>query len=60
MAWRRFTGRLWPARVWPDRIATRIALIMIAAMLLTQCVGYLLFLGDRNGWWPQSDLDAAI
>jgi signal transduction histidine kinase len=60
MAWWRFAGRLRPAKLWPDRIATRIALMMIAAMLLTQCVGYLLFLGDRNGWWPQSDLDAAI
>jgi signal transduction histidine kinase len=65
MAWWRFEGKLWPgklwpAKFWPDRIATRIALIMIAAMLLTQCFGYLLFLGDRNGWWPQSDLDAAI
>jgi predicted metal-binding membrane protein len=46
--------------LWPDRIATRIALIMVAAMLLTQGLGYLLFLGDRNGWWPQSGLDAVI
>ena len=29
-------------------------------MLLTQGLGYLLFLGDRNGWWPQSGLDAVI
>ncbi|MBK8159015.1 MAG: HAMP domain-containing protein [Rhodospirillaceae bacterium] len=46
--------------LWPDRIATRIALIMVAAMLLTQGLGYLLFLGDRNGWWPQSGLDSVI
>jgi signal transduction histidine kinase len=46
--------------LWPDRIATRIAVIMMAAMLLTQVFGYLIFLGDRNGWWWQSRLDPAV
>lgn len=49
-------GRL----LWPDRIATRIAVIMVAAMLLTQVFGYLIFLGERNGWWRQSHLDPAV
>ncbi len=44
----------------PDRIGTRITLTMVAAMLLAQVVGYLLFRGDHDGWWPIPGLDAAI
>ncbi|WP_374378903.1 sensor histidine kinase [Dongia sp.] len=46
---------LWPTHLRPDRIATRIALVMAGAMLLTQSFGYLLFLADHAGWWPHHD-----
>lgn len=59
MSWAHKMARL-RRHLWPDRIATRIALIMAAAMLLTQVFGYLIILGDRNGWWPQSRLDPGI
>lgn len=55
VGWTRFIVNLWP-----DRIATRIAVIMIAAMLLTQIFGYLLFLSDRSGLWPQTHLDGLV
>jgi signal transduction histidine kinase len=59
MPWAHKVARL-RRHLWPDRIATRIALIMVTAMLLTQIFGYLIFLGERNGWWPQSSLDPVV
>ncbi len=59
MSWSHRVIRL-RRHLWPDRIATRIAVIMVAAMLVTQVFGYLLFLGERNGWWRQAHLDPAV
>ena len=59
MSWSHWATRL-RRHLWPDRIATRIAVIMVAAMLVTQVFGYLLFLGERNGWWRQAHLDPAV
>jgi len=59
MSWAHKMARF-KRHLWPDRIATRIAVIMVAAMLLTQMFGYVIFLGDRNGWWSQSRLDPVV
>ncbi|WP_374653749.1 ATP-binding protein [Dongia sp.] len=50
----------WARMLWPDRIATRIAVTMLGAMLLTQLFGYLLFRGDHDGWWRLSDIDPIV
>jgi signal transduction histidine kinase len=54
-----------PAAVWrwrnllPDRIATRIALTVVAAIVLTQVIGFLLIIGDKLPFMlPLRNIDA--